>query len=182
MRTVHIIALLCFLAITIPVMAQENRIAYVDMKAVLDQAPQVIAGRQRLDQEFRARNDALAQDEQRLQTLQAQLEANQLLPPAQALSAPERRRTEQEIRLLERSIQRRRDELRQELQLRRNEEISRVEVEINQAIAAIASQKGYDLVLASPVVYASDRIDVTDLILQHLQQEHAADQAEQEQP
>jgi outer membrane protein len=174
--------MLCFLAITTSVVAQETRIAYVDMKAVLDQAPQVIAGRQRLDQEFRARNDAVAQDEQRLQTLKAQLEANQLLPPAQALSAPERRRTEQEIRLLERSIQRRRDELRQELQLRRNEEISRVEVEINQAIATIASQQNYDLVLASPVVFASDRIDVTDLILQHLQQEHAADQAEQEQP
>lgn len=174
--------MLCFLAITTSVVAQESRIAYVDMKAVLDQAPQVIAGRQRLDQEFRARNDAVAQDEQRLQTLQAQLEANQLLPPAQALSAPERRRTEQEIRLLERSIQRRRDELRQELQLRRNEEISRVEVEINQAIATIARQQNYDLVLASPVVFASDRIDVTDLILQHLQQEHAADQAEQEQP
>jgi len=174
--------MLCFLAITTSVVAQESRIAYVDMKAVLDQAPQVIAGRQRLDQEFRARNDAVAQDEQRLQTLKAQLEANQLLPPAQALSAPERRRTEQEIRLLERSIQRRRDELRQELQLRRNEEISRVEVEINQAIATIARQQNYDLVLASPVVFASDRIDVTDLILQHLQQEHAADQAEQEQP
>ena len=38
---------------------QQLRIGYVDMKQVLDSAPQVLAGRDVLDQEFRPRNDAI---------------------------------------------------------------------------------------------------------------------------
>lgn len=169
--------LLSLLLTTAPwAVAQEARIGYVDMKVILDNAPQVVAGRERLDQEFRTRNDALNADEQRLQMLQSQLDNDT------SLDTSGRLRVEQEARLLQRSVERRRDELRQELQLRRNEEISRVEADINQAIASIARAQGYDLIVASPVVYASNRIDITPLILQHLRQEHAADQAEQEQP
>lgn len=171
------------LATAATAVAQDSRIAYVDMKKILDNAPQVLAGRSRLDDEFRFRNEQVQQDEVRLEALRQQLTAstNPLLPGT-TQDPNQRRRVEQEIRLLERSIERRKDELRQELQLRRNEEISRVEAEINQAIASIARERGYDLIVASPVVYASDRIDITDEILLYLQQEHAADQAEQQPP
>jgi Skp family chaperone for outer membrane proteins len=53
--------------------AQQLRIGYVDMKKVLDNAPQVLAGRARLDQEFRARNDAIELDEVRANALEARL-------------------------------------------------------------------------------------------------------------
>ncbi|GAB4181628.1 MAG: hypothetical protein Tsb002_01750 [Wenzhouxiangellaceae bacterium] len=159
------------------IQAQEPRIGYVDMKQLLDNAPQVVAGRDRLDIEFRDRNDALENDQQRLDELQNRLQF------ATELSADERLRYEQESRLLQRSIERRRDELRQELQLRRNEEISRVEADINAAISSIARDTGYDLIVASPVVYASERIDITQRVLDFLQREYAADQAEeQDQP
>ena len=38
--------------------AQNLRVGYVDMKAVLDNAPQVVTGRDKLDLEFRPRNEA----------------------------------------------------------------------------------------------------------------------------
>ena len=53
--------------------AQQLRIGYVAMKKVLDDAPQVIAGRSILDQEFRARNDSIEMDELRAQALEARL-------------------------------------------------------------------------------------------------------------
>lgn len=174
MRSYYVICL-CLILLTVTVaVAQEARIGYVDMKRLLDNAPQVVAGRERLDAEFRPRNDALEADEQRLNELQEQLRFDS------AMDATQRLRAEQESRLLQRSIERRRDDLRQELQLRRNEEISRVEEDINQAIAMIAERENYDLIVASPVVYASQDIDITQRILDHLKREYAADQAEQD--
>jgi hypothetical protein len=44
------------------------RIGYVDMKQVLDNAPQVVAGRELLDREFRSRSEAIEMDEFRKNT------------------------------------------------------------------------------------------------------------------
>ena len=57
--------------------AQDLRIGYVDMKRVLDNAPQVVAGRALLDQQFRARNDAIELDESRLSLMESQLAQEQ---------------------------------------------------------------------------------------------------------
>ncbi len=42
-----------------------SRVGYVDMKRLHDNAPQVIAGRQKLEREFAARDTALKADEKR---------------------------------------------------------------------------------------------------------------------
>ena len=52
-------ALLCGLFLPLHGHAQDLRIGYVDMKQVLDEAPQVVAGRTQLENEFRERNDAI---------------------------------------------------------------------------------------------------------------------------
>ena len=54
-------------------MAQDIRIGYVDMKRLLDNAPQVIAGRAALDIEFRPINDELLEDEAQLLQLEQEL-------------------------------------------------------------------------------------------------------------
>ena len=46
------------------------------------------------------------------------------------------------------------------------------------AVQDIARAHGYDLILSSPVVYADQALDITDLILQQLQVEFEADQQE----
>ena len=55
--------------------AQEIRIGYVDMKRLLDNAPQVMAGREALDLEFRPLNDQLMTDEETLLRLEQELAA-----------------------------------------------------------------------------------------------------------
>ena len=69
-----ICVLLLGLAFYASVDAQQLRIGYVDMKAVLDSAPQVIAGRAKLDREFRSRNDAIEMDELRGDSLEMRLQ------------------------------------------------------------------------------------------------------------
>lgn len=151
--------------------AQGLRIGYVDMKRVLDNAPQVVAGRALLDQEFRARNDAIELDESRLALMESQL--------AQAdMTSDEYRGLEREVLELRRNVERRKEDLRDELSFRRTEEIQRLEEQINLAVEDIAERNGYDLIVSSPVVYASPDLDITDLILEHLEAEFQADQLE----
>ncbi len=156
---------ICALAIGIlfaaNVSAQQLRIAYVDMKQVLDNAPQVLAGRATLDKEFRPRNDAIEMDEFRAGTLEARL--------LQADQSPDNKTAlERELRELHRNIRRRQEDLRDELSFRRTEEVQRLEEEINVAVQEIALRNGYDLIISSPVVYASPDLDITDLILEQL--------------
>jgi len=172
-RTISVLLLgLAFLA---SAEAQQLRIGYVDMKQVLDNAPQVLAGRARLDQEFRARNDAIEMDEMRTAALEARLQQGDL-------SAESRIQTERDIRDLRRNITRRKEDLRDELSFRRTEEVQSLEAQINVAVQEIAERNGFDLIVSSPVVYASPDLDITDLILEQLEVEYAADQLERETP
>lgn len=150
---------------------QSLRVGYVDMKRVLDNAPQVMAGRQVLDEEFRARSDAIEVDEFRAKTLQDRLTQGDM-------TAEAARETEREMRELIRSINRRKEDLRDELSFRRTEEVQRLEEQINLAVQEIAQRNGYNLILSSPVVYAGPELDITDLILDQLEVEYAADQLE----
>jgi len=151
--------------------AQSLRIGYVDMKRVLDNAPQVVAGRELLDQEFRSRNEAIELDEFRAKTLEDRLSKGDM-------TIESSQQTERELRELRRNVNRRKEDLRDELSFRRTEEVQKLEEEINLAVQEIAQRNGYDLIISSPVVYANPDLDITDLILEQLEVEFNADQLE----
>lgn len=174
-----LITLLLFLCLGVTgltsAQAQQLRVGYVNMKEVLDNAPQVIARRRVLDREFRPRNDAIEAEEIRVTGLEQRLQQGDLTEAARV-------RLEREIREIRRGINRRREDLRDELSFRRTEEVHELEDQINLAVQKIADTHGYDLILSSPVVYANPSLDITALILQQLQLEHEADQREAAQP
>jgi len=168
-RTICVLVFGLWFAATVS--AQQLRIAYVDMKQVLDNAPQVLAGRATLDKEFRARNEAIEMDEFRAGALETRL--------LQAdLSSDNKITLERELRELHRNISRRKEDLLDELSFRRTEEVQRLEEEINVAVQEVALRNGFDLIISSPVVYANPDLDITDLILEQLEVEFAADQLE----
>ena len=73
-----------------------------------------------------------------------------------------------EIEALDRSIKRSRETLRNELKTRSDQELDRSWREINNAVVEFARENDMDLIVPSPVVYASPRIDVTDQVLERL--------------
>jgi outer membrane protein len=169
-----ICVLLLGFALCVSAEAQQLRIGYVDMKEVLDKAPQVLAGRAKLDQEFRARNDAIEMDEMRADALELRLQQADMNPD-------NRTQIERDLRELRRNVTRRKEDLRDELSFRRTEEVQKLEDQINQAVQAIARDAGYDLILSSPVVYADPSLDITQLILDQLRLEYEADRQERSQ-
>ena len=148
------------------VAAQDIRIGYVDMKRLLDSSPQVIAGRAELDIQFRPINNELLADEERL------LEMEQRLAAASNLTREQVAARQREIRNLQRSIERRREDLAEELNFRRNQQIKELGEEIEIAVQTVARREGYDLVLSSPVAYASETIDITDQVLAFLEMDY----------
>ena len=52
--------------------------------------------------------------------------------------------------------------------LRRNEELSAVQERANKVIQQIAIDEKFDLIIQDPVIYASQRIDITDRVIKAL--------------
>jgi outer membrane protein len=165
------ILLMLFMVVAAPAAAQQLRVGYVDMKQVLDNAPQVLAGREKLDLEFRPRNETIEFQERQVQAMDDRLQIGDLTEDA-------RIRLDRDLREMRRNVNRQKEDLRDELSFRRTEEVQKLEDQINQAVGEIARNNGYDLILSSPVVYADPALDITQLILEQLRLEHEADKRE----
>lgn len=171
MRRIFPILLALFVLLAGPATAQQLRVGYVDMKQVLDNAPQVLAGREKLDLEFRPRNETIEFQERQVQEMEDRLQLGDLSEDARV-------RLDRELREMRRNVNRQKEDLRDELSFRRTEEVQKLEDQINQAVEAIARDSGYDLILSSPVIYADPSLDITQLILDQLRLEYEADKQE----
>ncbi len=171
MKRFSSILLILFMLVATPAMAQQLRVGYVDMKQVLDNAPQVLAGREKLDLEFRPRNETIEFQERQVQTMDDRLQMGDLTEDAKI-------RLDRELREMRRNVNRQKEDLRDELSFRRTEEVQKLEEQINLAVQEIARNNGYDLILSSPVIYADPSLDITQLILDQLRLENEADKRE----
>jgi outer membrane protein len=145
------------------------RIGYVDMKRLLDNAPQVVAGRQKLEREFAPRDAALKSGEKRLQELRERQQRE-----SATLSQSDADALKREIDALDRSIKRNRESMRNDLKSRSDQELDRSWREINDAVVEFAREQGFDLIVPSPVVFASTRVDITDQVLERLKKQYRA--------
>lgn len=158
--------LLCFGSVT----AQETpgRIGYVDMQRLIDNAPQTLAARERLRQEFDRRDADLKAEIARLTALDGRI-ANE----SDTLGEAELTALRRQADTLRRSIERTQQRLREEFNARVDQELERTWPLINQAVADYARETGYDLVVPSPVVYVSGRVDITERVLDRLERDYA---------
>ena len=171
MKRLLLILLMLLMVVASTATAQQLRVGYVDMKQVLDNAPQVLAGREKLDLEFRPRNETIEFQERQTQAMDDRIQMGDLTEDA-------RIRLDRELREMRRNVNRQKEDLRDELSFRRTEEVQKLEDQINLAVEEIARNNGYDLILSSPVVYADPSLDITQLILDQLRLEYEADKRE----
>lgn len=148
---------------------EPTRIAYVDMKRLLDNAPQVAAGRERLAREFRERDAQLKAQEANLAALKRRQQTG-----SATLDETQSSQLAREIATLERGIDRLRGQLRGELGTRGAEELGRRWPEIQSVIVEFAREQKYDLVLQGPVLFAASSIDITDRVLERLRRAQPA--------
>jgi outer membrane protein len=146
-----------------------GKIGYMDIKRLIDNAPQMAESRAKLEREFAPRDAALKADEKRLADLKQRFERDGAI-----MAKPDAEALKREIDTLDRSIKRTREDLRGELTTRAAAERDRIWQQLNDIVIEYARQQGYDLIVPSPVVYANPRIDITDAVLERLRHPSAA--------
>ena len=138
------------------------KIGFVDPVRLIEQAPQGAKALANLEDEFRSRDEELKLHHGQIQEMEADLEKNILVIDATSAQARQR-----EIENHKRRLARSQQEAREDYNLRRNEELARLQALVREVIVEIAKAGGYDLVVEQ-AVYVSDAINITDLVLDRL--------------
>ncbi|MGH8702643.1 MAG: OmpH family outer membrane protein, partial [Burkholderiales bacterium] len=112
--------------------------------------------------EFAPRAQDLQSREAQIKTLQGQLEKD-----AMTMAETERRGKEQELSRMSVDFQRVQREYREDLNLRRNQELATLFERADRVIKQIADAEKFDLILQE-AVFRSPRIDITERVLKAL--------------
>jgi outer membrane protein len=144
--------------------AAEMKIGFVNTERVFREAAPAKRAQQVLEREFSARNAELSKVEKQGRDLQQELERENVTMPEAT-----RREKERQLADISRNFQRLQREIREDLNLRRNEELARLQERATRVINQIAEQEKFDLVIQE-AVFASSRIDITDRVIRALAQ------------
>jgi outer membrane protein len=147
---------------SLPAFAAELKIGFIDQERILRESAPAERASKQLEKEFAPRAQELQRRETQIKTLQAQLEKDAL-----TLSESERRAKEQELGRLNLDFQRMQRELREDGNLRRNQELGALFERANRIIRQIAEAEKYDIIFQE-AVYRNPKIDITDKVLKAL--------------
>ena len=143
--------------------AADYKIGFVNTERLFREAAPAKRAQQKLEREFAARDADLQRLTKQMRDLQQQLDKD-----GPTMGETERRNKERDLANQTRDVQRMQREIREDINLRRNEELSGVQERANKVIQQIALDEKFDLILQDPVVYASQRIDITDKVIKAL--------------
>lgn len=143
--------------------AAELKIGYVQVDKLLQEAPQTAETGKKLEKEFSPRSQELDRLQKQIRDLEAALDKDRL-----TTSDADRRNRERDASNLKLEFQRKQRELREDINLRKNEELAVLQDRINKAVTSVAESENFDLVVYGGVAYASKKIDITDKVLKLL--------------
>jgi outer membrane protein len=141
----------------------DYKIGFVNTERLFREAAPAKRAQQKLEKEFASRDADLQKLAKQVRDLQTQLEREGV-----TMTEVERRKKERDLANMTRDMQRLQREFREDLNLRRNEELAAVQERANKVIQQIAEAEKFDLILQDPVVFASTRIDITDKVIKAL--------------
>ncbi len=159
-------AILLFLGLLIgnPVLSKSDdfKLGFVSTERVFRESAPAVKALKALEKEFAPREQGIKKLGNQVRDLQGKLEKDSV-----TMSESQRRRRETEIAKINREFKREQREFREDLNMRRNEELSVVLQIANKVIEEIAQEEKFDLILQE-AVYRSPRIDITDQVIEAL--------------
>lgn len=146
-----------------------QKIAYVNQAKVLQKAPQAESARGKLQKEFSQRDKSLLSLQNRIKAKEKKLNND-----AASLSTKNLQKLKRELTSLRRDLERDKQAFKEDVSMRQNEELVKLQKSVLNSIKNIAQQERYDLVLSDGVLYASDSIDITDKVLLQLKKQYSS--------
>lgn len=142
--------------------AAEIKIGFVDVERIRRESAPAERASKQLEKEFAPRAQELQRREAQIKAMQGQLEKD-----AVTMSEGDRRAKEQELARMSVDFQRMQREYREDLNMRRNQELAALFERADRVIKQIADAEKFDLILQE-AVFRSPRIDITDRVLKAL--------------
>ena len=140
----------------------ELRIGFVNFRRIMAAAPQREEINERLEREFGVERDALLQAQSELRSMERQLET---LQHGDSYNDYER-----QVINKRRDVARRDSDYRDNINVRRNEEMAKLQKMIGDEIINLAKEARYDIILNDiGVFYVSERADLSPQVITRLQ-------------
>ncbi len=162
-RMTNIIVATALCAVAGVALAVDYKIGFVNTERLFREAAPAKRAQQKLEKEFAARDADIQKLSKQVRDLQALLDKD-----GPTIAETERRNKERDLANQSRDLQRMQREAREDLNLRRNEELASLQERANKVIQQIAEAEKFDLILQDPVVFASQRIDITEKVIKAL--------------
>ena len=134
----------------------ELKIGFVNVPKVLEKAPQATKAKDRLEKEFAPRDKQLVAQQQEIAKLEDKFNKD-----ASVMGDAAKRKLEAEIIGKKRKAMQAQKDFSEDFNLRRNEELGKLQQRIISAIKELAKEENFDLLLTDGVIYSADEIDVT---------------------
>ncbi|MDH2918694.1 MAG: OmpH family outer membrane protein [Sideroxydans sp.] len=157
------------LSLAASALAADFKVGVVDTERVLRESAPAIKAEEKISKEFLARDVEIKALTKQAKALQTQLEQDN-----GKLSDADHRNKERELTSMNVNLQRMQREFREDLNLRKNEELATVLERANKAIQQIAGAEKYDLILQE-AVYRNPKIDITDKVIKFLANDNVAE-------
>ncbi|MHB8915061.1 MAG: OmpH/Skp family outer membrane protein [Thiobacillus sp.] len=141
----------------------DTKIGFVNTEKLLREAPLSVAAQKRLEKEFSGREQELQKMTKQAREVQSQLDKEGV-----TMSETERKNKERELANLNREFQKQSREFREDLNLRRNEELSQIQERARKVIVDIAKTEKYDIIIEQAAVYVDPKSDITDRVMKAL--------------
>ena len=145
------------------VAAAELKIGFLSTERVLRESAPAVRAQKKLEKEFEKREADLKKMDRQIRDMQAALDRD-----GATMAETERNNKVRELSVLTREFQRNERSFREDVNLRKNEELVSLQERADKIIKQIADVEKFDLILQEPVVWASPRIDITDRVIKLL--------------
>jgi outer membrane protein len=162
-RRIPAVLLGILLCATAHAAAVDYKIGFVNTERLFREATPAKRAQQKLEKEFAGRDAEIQKLAKQVRDLQAVLDRD-----GATMSETDRRNKERDLANGSRDLTRLQREFREDLNLRRNEELASIQERANKVIQQIAEAEKFDLILQDPVVFASQRIDITEKVIKAL--------------
>ena len=140
----------------------DTKIGFVNTERLVREAPLSVTAQKKLEREFAARDQELQKLAKQARDLQAQLDKDGV-----TMSDSDRKAKERDLGNLNRDLQRQGREFREDLNLRRNEELGQIQERARKAIQDIARAEKFDLIVEQ-AVYVDPKHDITERVMKAL--------------
>ncbi|RLB65608.1 MAG: OmpH family outer membrane protein [Deltaproteobacteria bacterium] len=138
----HLLASMMTMLTLSSAVVAEVKIGFVDTVKLLEAAPQAKSAQSKIESEFAPREKELVAMQREIKKLE-----DNLARDGAVMSESERTKLERKVLSKRRDLKRSQDEFRDDLNIRRNEVLAKLQKDMYQAVVSLAKEQNYDLIM-----------------------------------